>query len=82
MLYHLMVKPNSSKATGDKKLGYSNTVKTNNTTYVSHKDKLYFKLSKIRITNELFNTYDNYIKKKYKIDINHKALKTIKDYFN
>ena len=42
----------------------------------------YFKLSKIRITNELFNTYDNYIKKKYKIDINHKALKTIKDYFN
>ena len=47
MLYHLMVKPNSSKATGDKKLGYSNTVKTNNTTYVSHKDKLYLKLSKI-----------------------------------
>ena len=47
MLYHLMVKPNSSKATGDKKLGYSNTLKTNNTTYVSHKDKLYLKLSKI-----------------------------------
>ena len=47
MLYHLMVKPNSSKATGDKKLGYSNTVKINNTTYVSHKDKLYLKLSKI-----------------------------------
>ena len=47
MLYHLMVKPNRSKATGDKKLGYSNTVKTNNTTYVSHKDKLYFKFSKI-----------------------------------
>ena len=47
MLYHLMVKPNSSKATGDKKLGYSNTVKINNTTYVSHKDKLFPKLSKI-----------------------------------
>ncbi len=47
MLYHLMLKPNSSKATGDKKLGYSNTIKTNNTTYVSHKDKLYIKLSKI-----------------------------------
>jgi|TARA_X000000368_G_scaffold36930_1_gene26935 hypothetical protein len=41
-----MVKPNSSKATGDKKFGYSNTFKTNNTTYVSHKDKLYLKLSK------------------------------------
>ena len=47
MLYHLMVKPKSSKATGDKKLGYSNTVKINNTTYVSHKDKLFLKLSKI-----------------------------------
>ena len=46
MLYHLMVKPNSSKATCDKKFGYSNTFKTNNTTYVSHKDKLYLKLSK------------------------------------
>lgn len=46
MLYHLMVKPKSSKATGDKKFGYSNTFKTNNTTYVSHKDKLYLKLSK------------------------------------
>ncbi len=47
MLYHLMVKLNSSKAIGDKKLGYSNTLKTNNTTYMSHKDKLYFRLSKI-----------------------------------
>jgi len=47
MLYHLMVKPNSSKAIGDRKLGYSNTLKTNNTTYVSRKDKLYLKLSKI-----------------------------------
>ncbi len=47
MLYHLMVKPNSSKATGDKKSGYSNTLKTNNTTYVSNKDKLYLNISKI-----------------------------------
>ena len=53
MLYHLMVKPNSSKATGDKKLGYSNTVKTNNITYVSDKDKLFIKLSKI-----LYNTLE------------------------
>ena len=44
--------------------------------------KKYFNLSKLSITNELFNTYDNYIKEKYKIDINYKALKTIKDYFN
>tara|TARA_Y100000590_G_scaffold225845_1_gene255258 strand:+ start:22 stop:1470 length:1449 start_codon:yes stop_codon:yes gene_type:complete len=44
--------------------------------------KKYFNLSKISITNELFNTYDKYIKEKYKIDINYKALKTVKDYFD
>ena len=44
--------------------------------------KKYFKLAKINITNELFNTYDKHIKDKYKIDINYKSLKTIKDYFN
>ena len=44
--------------------------------------KKYFKLAKISITNELFNTYDKYIKEKYEIDINYKALKTVKDYFN
>ena len=42
----------------------------------------YLKLSKISITNGLFNTYDNYIKKKYEIDINYKALTTVKNYFN
>tara|TARA_Y100000590_G_scaffold412222_1_gene506981 strand:+ start:1216 stop:2664 length:1449 start_codon:yes stop_codon:yes gene_type:complete len=42
----------------------------------------YFDLSKMSITNGLFNTYDNYIKEKYKIDINYKALNTVKSYFN
>ena len=42
-----MVKPKNSKATGDKNSGYSNTLKINNTTYVSNKDKLYFHLSKV-----------------------------------
>ena len=44
--------------------------------------KEYLHLSKIKITNGLFNTYDNYIKKRYKIDINYKALDTVKNYFN
>ncbi len=74
MLYHLMVKPNSSKATGDRKLGYSNTTKTNNTTYVSSKDKLYFKISKIlygslevaQIFNDLKSDFQ--ILKKYLIN--------------
>jgi len=42
----------------------------------------YMRLSKIKIANELFNTYDNYIRNKYKIDINYKALNTVKSYFN
>jgi hypothetical protein len=41
-----MAKPKISKATGDKNSGYTNTVKINNTTYVSNKDKLYLRLSK------------------------------------
>ena len=42
----------------------------------------YLNLSKSKIINELYNTYDNYIKKRYKIDINYKALDTVKNYFN
>ena len=42
----------------------------------------YLNLSKNKITNELYNTYDNYIKKRYKIDINYKALDIVKNYFN
>ena len=44
--------------------------------------KKYSSLTKIRITNGLLNTYDNYIKKRYNIDINYKALDTVKNYFN
>ena len=42
-----MAKPKNSKATGDKNSGYSNTLKINNTPYVSNKDKLYLHLSKV-----------------------------------
>ncbi len=41
-----MDKPKKSKATGDNNSGYTNTLKINNTTYVSNKDKLYLCLSK------------------------------------
>ena len=44
--------------------------------------KKYLNLSKTRITNGLLNTYDDYIKKRYKVDINYKALDTVKNYFN
>ena len=42
----------------------------------------YLNLSKLNIANELYNTYDNYIKKRYKIDINYQALDAAKNYFN
>ena len=41
----------------------------------------YLNLSKIKIRNELYNTYDFYLKNKYQIDINFKALDSVKNYF-
>ena len=42
----------------------------------------YLNLSRKKIANNLFITYDKYIKKKYEIDINYKALGVVKNYFN
>ena len=39
-------------------------------------------ISKIKIVNELYNTYDNLLEKRYKIDINYQALDAVKNYFN
>ena len=44
--------------------------------------KKYLELTKNNITDTLFNTYDNYIKKKYEIDINYQALDIVKNSFN
>ena len=42
----------------------------------------YLNLSKAKIVRELYNTYDSYIKKRYKIDINYQALDVVKNYYN
>ena len=42
----------------------------------------YLNLSKIKIARNLYNTYDNYLSNRYKIDINYQAVDTIKNYFN
>ena len=34
------------------------------------------------MARDLYNTYDNYLSKRYKIDINYQAVDTIKNYFN
>ena len=41
----------------------------------------YTDISRKKIINSLFNTYDLYLKKKYTIDINYKALESINNYF-
>ena len=42
----------------------------------------YVNSTQIRLTNSLYMTYDKYIKDKYEIEINYKALDTVKNYFN
>ena len=42
--------------------------------------KKYLNLAKVRITSGLYNSYDLYLKNKYEIEINYKALDTIKNY--
>ena len=44
--------------------------------------KKYLNISQNKISNALLNTYDDYIKKKYKLDINYKTLEAVKNYFN
>jgi len=41
----------------------------------------YLNLSKVQMKSDLYNTYDLYLKNKYKIKINYKALDNIKNYF-
>ena len=42
----------------------------------------YLNLARIKIVNDLYNTYDSYLNNKYKIEINYQALDTVKNYFN
>ena len=41
----------------------------------------YFNLSKEKMVNDLYNTYNSYLERKYEININHKALDKTKNYF-
>ena len=50
--------------------------------YSSEEYKKYLNLSKAKIVNNLYNTYDTYLNKTYKIDINYQALDVVKNYFN
>ena len=63
-------------------LVYINKVNSVNITNNSDEHKKYVNLSKMNITNQIYNSYDNYIKKRYKIDINYQALDSLKNRFN
>ena len=39
----------------------------------------YLNLSKVKISSSMYNTYDYWLKKKYKIDINYQALEEVKN---
>ena len=62
----------------------SNIDKIENVSIKENSDEYqkYLNLSKIKITGELYNTYDNYIRKRYKIDINYQTLDEVKNRFN
>ena len=53
------------------------TIKENTDDYEKYSD-----LAKTQVKSSLYSSYDNYIKKKYKIDINYKALEIVKNNFN
>ena len=43
--------------------------------------KKYFNLSRTKIINGLYNTYNNYLRNKYEININYQALNKVNNYF-
>ena len=59
---------------------YIDSIENVSITKNSEKHKQHLLLSKDKIVSELYNTYDSYLKNKYKIDINYKALDSIKNY--
>ena len=59
---------------------YIDSIENVSITKNSEEHKQHFLLSRDKIVSELYNTYDSYLKNKYKIDINYKALDSIKNY--
>jgi hypothetical protein len=58
-------------------------IKSIKNSYIKKDDENYDKylnLAEVKLTSSIYNTYDLYLKNKYKIDINYKVLKSIKNY--
>ena len=41
--------------------------------------KKYFDISKVKLATNIYNTYDKFLRNKYKVDINYKALENVKN---
>tara|TARA_B100000029_G_scaffold463227_1_gene496347 strand:+ start:1768 stop:3207 length:1440 start_codon:yes stop_codon:yes gene_type:complete len=63
-------------------LVYTNKIESAKIKHESEDYIKYLNLSQARIVNDLYTSYDSYLKKKYEIVINYKSLDTIKNYFN
>jgi peptidyl-prolyl cis-trans isomerase D len=62
-------------------LVYVKEVKNKNIKKDAKDYKKFFNLSKTELLSSMYNSYDIYLKNKYKIDINYKALDQIDNYF-
>ena len=62
-------------------LVYVKEVKNKNIEKDSKDYDKYYNLSKTEMISSLYNSYDIYLKNKYKIDINYKVLDQIDNYF-
>ena len=62
-------------------LVYIKKVKNTSINTDSNVYKEYYDMSKSRIRNELYKTYDTYLKNKYKVKINYSVLDNVKNYF-
>ena len=62
-------------------LVYVKEIKNKNIEKNAKEYDTYFNLSKTELMSSLYNSYDIYLKNKYKIDINYKALDQIDNYF-
>jgi len=71
----------ASRRLEDNFLVYIKNVESVSINRASESYDQYLNLSKIKLTTNLYNTYDGYIKKRYKIDINDEALDSVKNYF-
>ena len=60
---------------------YIDKIQTKTIDKESEEYKKYLSLTKANLTRDLFKTYDDFLNKKYKIDINYKALSGVTNYF-